>query len=266
MTMPRARVRRSRGRGSASPISRGRADRHDALPRRSRPAPFRDHATARVHRDHGAVAHDESRRASASARPPGRPDEGRQDAARTQRLRVSCGQRFLRSKGSGSSSDMPQRARAALEVGQAHPDVAAELPEDLPAGSAGRGRRAASPRPPRCAVNSRRPSEIALKTATRSAHMVRPYVAFSTLQPVTISPGPRTQGRADLEAGEGRVRATGARRARQRDQLGQVRRPRRARRFTAASPRPGRCGPARPAGPASPARPPPAPPGGRSSS
>src|ERR1039457_281894 len=34
----------------------------------------------------------------------------------------------------------------------------------------------------------RAPSEIALKTATRSAHIVRPYVAFSTLQPVKIRP------------------------------------------------------------------------------
>jgi len=38
------------------------------------------------------------------------------------------------------------------------------------------------------ASNPRSPSEIALKTATRSAHRVKPYVAFSTLQPVKICP------------------------------------------------------------------------------
>src|SRR5687767_6777197 len=36
--------------------------------------------------------------------------------------------------------------------------------------------------------NWRWPSEIALKTATRSAHIVSPYVAFSMLQPVTTWP------------------------------------------------------------------------------
>src|SRR5688572_31015668 len=37
-------------------------------------------------------------------------------------------------------------------------------------------------------VNSRCPSERALSKATRSAQVVSPYVAFSTLQPRTISP------------------------------------------------------------------------------
>src|SRR5207253_4324875 len=36
--------------------------------------------------------------------------------------------------------------------------------------------------------NLRAPSEMALKTATRSAQTVRPYVAFSTLQPVKTRP------------------------------------------------------------------------------
>src|ERR1043165_7757490 len=36
--------------------------------------------------------------------------------------------------------------------------------------------------------NRRSPSEIALTMATRSAQIVRPYVAFSTLQPVMIRP------------------------------------------------------------------------------
>ena len=38
------------------------------------------------------------------------------------------------------------------------------------------------------ARNFRAPSEIALKTAVRSAHTVRPYDADSTLQPVKIVP------------------------------------------------------------------------------
>src|ERR1700731_3871393 len=38
------------------------------------------------------------------------------------------------------------------------------------------------------ALNPRSPSLTALKIATRSAHMVRPYVAFSTLQPPQILP------------------------------------------------------------------------------
>src|SRR5579864_6379895 len=38
------------------------------------------------------------------------------------------------------------------------------------------------------ASNPRSPSEIALKMATRSAHSVNPYVAFSTLQPLNILP------------------------------------------------------------------------------
>src|SRR5262245_21646654 len=37
-------------------------------------------------------------------------------------------------------------------------------------------------------VNSRSPSESALSRATRSAHTVRPYDAFSTLHPPTIRP------------------------------------------------------------------------------
>ena len=36
--------------------------------------------------------------------------------------------------------------------------------------------------------NFRCPSESALNIATRSAHTVNPYVAFSTLQPVMIVP------------------------------------------------------------------------------
>src|SRR5665213_1787782 len=38
------------------------------------------------------------------------------------------------------------------------------------------------------ASNPRSPSEMALKTAPRSAHNVKPNVAFSTLQPVKILP------------------------------------------------------------------------------
>src|ERR1700732_5506085 len=38
------------------------------------------------------------------------------------------------------------------------------------------------------ALNPRSPSLTALKIATRSAHMVSPYVAFSTLQPPKILP------------------------------------------------------------------------------
>jgi hypothetical protein len=38
------------------------------------------------------------------------------------------------------------------------------------------------------ALNPRSPSDIALKIATRSAHTVKPYVAFSTLHPPKILP------------------------------------------------------------------------------
>ena len=74
-----------------------------------------------------------------------------------------------------------------LKIGENDFEIAAELPQDLPT------------RTTRCVgisvsatmairLNFVSPSEIALTTATRSAQIVRPYVAFSTLQPATMTP------------------------------------------------------------------------------
>src|SRR4051812_16711504 len=48
--------------------------------------------------------------------------------------------------------------------------------------------------------NLREPSDMALNTATRSAHIVRPYVAFSMLQPVCVNPAASSSAAPTLKS------------------------------------------------------------------
>src|SRR5438105_8730077 len=63
-------------------------------------------------------------------------------------------------------------------------------------------------------VKSRWPSESALKTATRSAQIVSPYVAFSTLQPVITAPSAVSSAAPTLNCEKVATACSRARRAR----------------------------------------------------
>src|SRR5262245_61001626 len=62
-------------------------------------------------------------------------------------------------------------------------------------------------------VKARCPSESALNMATRSAQTVSPYVAFSTLQPVTIVPSSVSSAAPTLKCEYGATACSRARRA-----------------------------------------------------
>src|SRR5262249_7136253 len=114
-------------------------------------------------------------------------DRRREEARDSPGARPQPARPHQNSNGSGKSSESLRRFVAppvvAMTTGMS-PANSQRIWRQAPHGGVG----SEAPVTTAIPVNRRTPSERAFQTATRSAHTVRPYVEFSTLQPVKSVP------------------------------------------------------------------------------